>query len=54
MDNFEWSSGYYPMFGLYRVDPTTKRLLPRPSADVFRRIAHANAIPADLAATYGQ
>jgi beta-glucosidase/6-phospho-beta-glucosidase/beta-galactosidase len=51
MDNFEWASGYFPMFGLYRVD--AGQLLPRPSARYFRRIAEANAIPQDLLDQFG-
>jgi beta-glucosidase/6-phospho-beta-glucosidase/beta-galactosidase len=52
MDNFEWSSGYFPMFGLYRVD-ASGQLLPRPSARYFHRIAEANAIPQDLLDQFG-
>jgi beta-galactosidase len=53
MDNFEWSSGSYPMFGLFTADPVTHRLLARPSAGYFKRIARANAIPSDLLALFG-
>ena len=52
MDNFEWARGYFPKFGLYRVD-ASGNLLPRASADVYRRIAEANAIPDDLLDLYG-
>jgi beta-glucosidase/6-phospho-beta-glucosidase/beta-galactosidase len=52
MDNFEWSSGYYPKFGLYVPNPKTPRLKARKSAKVFARITKANAIPADLLALY--
>lgn len=52
MDNFEWASGYFPMFGLYRVD-ASGQLLPRPSARYFHRIAEANAIPQDLLDQFG-
>ncbi len=52
MDNFEWSSGYFPQFGLYGVEPGTHRLLRRPSADVYRRIARVNGIPPDLRAQF--
>ena len=51
MDNFEWASGYFPMFGLYRDGGDL--LLPRPSAGYFRRIAEANAIPQDLLDQFG-
>ncbi|MEK7331269.1 MAG: family 1 glycosylhydrolase [Candidatus Eisenbacteria bacterium] len=55
MDNFEWADGYRPRFGLYRVDfdrPERPRE-PRPSAGVFRRIARANAVEAEVAAEVG-
>jgi beta-glucosidase len=54
-DNFEWADGYRGRFGLYAVDfadparPRTRRA----SADVFARIARANAIPPGLAAEVG-
>jgi beta-glucosidase/6-phospho-beta-glucosidase/beta-galactosidase len=51
VDNFEWSSGYFPMFGLYQSTPGG--LLARPSAEYFRRIAEANAIPEDLLEQFG-
>jgi beta-glucosidase len=46
LDNFEWADGYHGRFGLYAVDfdrperPRTRR----GSAEVFARIAHANAV----------
>jgi beta-glucosidase/6-phospho-beta-glucosidase/beta-galactosidase len=52
VDNFEWAAGYYPKFGLYSYDPATLRRTPRPSATLFRQVAHANAIPAGLLERY--
>lgn len=52
LDNFEWAEGYQGRFGLYRVDfsdPALPRTRTR-SADLFSRIAHSNAIEADLLA----
>ncbi|MFN8174216.1 MAG: glycoside hydrolase family 1 protein [Solirubrobacteraceae bacterium] len=53
VDNFEWSSGFYPRFGLYRFDPRTLRRTPRPSARLVARIYRENAIPADAVRRYG-
>ncbi len=53
MDNYEWGT-YTPTFGLYQVDrddPTLKRKT-MPAADVFRRLARANGLPADLVTRY--
>jgi beta-glucosidase len=50
MDNFEWADGYRGRFGLYRVDfgdPERPRTRTR-SADLFARIARANAVEADV------
>ncbi|HEV2104892.1 MAG TPA: family 1 glycosylhydrolase [Candidatus Eisenbacteria bacterium] len=52
LDNFEWSDGYTGRFGLYAVDfddparPRTRRR----SAEVFARLARANALTADVEA----
>ena len=47
-DNFEWSSGYYPKFGLYAYDPATGKRFRRPSAKVYRAIARHRGITANL------
>jgi beta-glucosidase len=39
-DNFEWSLGPSYRFGLYGVDPDTRTLFKKPSADFYRQIAH--------------
>lgn len=38
LDNFEWSSGYAPRFGLVAVDRTTFRRTPKPSLAAYRRL----------------
>ncbi len=38
MDNFEWSEGFGPRFGLYRVDYQTLDRSPGPGAEEFRRL----------------
>jgi beta-galactosidase len=47
-DNFEWSSGYYPKFGLYAYDPATGKRFRRPSAKVYRTIARHRGITWNL------
>jgi beta-galactosidase len=47
-DNFEWSSGYYPKFGLFSYDPATGKRRRRKSAKVYRTIAKRNGIPQGL------
>ncbi len=44
LDNFEWSSGYGPKFGLVAVDRASFRRSPKPSARLFGTIAQANAL----------
>lgn len=53
VDNFEWAEGWSARFGLIALDPATQVRTPRPSAEVYSRICHANALPADLLARYG-
>ena len=49
IDNFEWAEGFAPRFGLLKVDYANDcARTPRPSAEVYRQIASANAIPAAL------
>jgi beta-glucosidase/6-phospho-beta-glucosidase/beta-galactosidase len=45
VDNLEWSSGYFPKFGLFSYDPATRTRTARPSATLYRQIAHGNALP---------
>jgi beta-glucosidase/6-phospho-beta-glucosidase/beta-galactosidase len=52
-DNFEWSSGYYPRFGLFSYDPVTGKRRRRAGAKVYRAIARRNGITANLARRYG-
>ncbi len=39
-DNFEWHLGPAMKFGLYECHPETKERIKRPSADIFRKLAH--------------
>jgi beta-glucosidase len=49
IDNFEWSEGFDPRFGLLKVDyENGGARSPRPSADVYRQIAANNGISAEL------
>jgi beta-glucosidase len=43
-DNFEWTSGYRPKFGLVAVDRATQARTPKPSAHWLGRIARANQL----------
>jgi beta-glucosidase/6-phospho-beta-glucosidase/beta-galactosidase len=52
-DNFEWSSGYYPRFGLFAYDVQTGRRTARRGLRPFRRIAFRNGIGRYLIRRYG-
>ena len=43
-DNFEWSAGYLPKFGLYSFSPTTLARTARPSAALVGAIAKNNSL----------
>lgn len=43
-DNFEWSQGYGPRFGLVKVDYATQRRTIKASGDWYRRVIAANAL----------
>ena len=46
LDNFEWSNGFEPKFGLHSVDPQTFTRHPKPSASWFGAVARANGFVA--------
>lgn len=44
LDNFEWSIGYLPKFGLVSVDPQTQARTPKASASAYTRICRSNRL----------
>jgi beta-glucosidase len=44
MDNFEWSEGFTPRFGLYAMDYATMARTPRESARLFAEVARLNSL----------
>ncbi len=44
LDNFEWIFGFDKQLGIVAVDRTTFERSPKPSAEVYGRIARANAV----------
>lgn len=44
LDNFEWTHGYGPRFGLIEVDYATQRRTVRPSARIYADIIKKNAV----------
>jgi beta-glucosidase len=44
LDNFEWSEGYWPKFGLFSVDPLTGTRIARPSAQAYAKIISDNGL----------
>ncbi len=45
LDNFEWTLGYRPKFGLIAVDRATQTRTPKPSAHWLGEVAKRNALP---------
>jgi len=44
IDNFEWSHGFEPRFGLFEVDYQTFERKSRPSAQIYADICRNNRI----------
>ena len=44
LDNFEWAEGWWPKFGLYKVDRKTFERTARPSAKIYAEICKTNSI----------
>jgi beta-glucosidase len=51
MDNFEWSFGYGPRFGILRVDYETQQRIPKDSARWYSQVIAENGFPEDTEAT---
>lgn len=41
-DNFEWCMGYREFYGLFRMDPKTRQLVPKESAGYFANLVKVN------------
>jgi beta-glucosidase len=52
VDNFEWAEGFSARFGLYHLDVSTQTRSPRPSAEIYARIARENGITEELMEKY--
>jgi len=48
LDNFEWSQGFTPRFGLIEVNYKTFKRTPRPSAFIYSQICRDNEIDHEL------
>ncbi|MCK5061241.1 family 1 glycosylhydrolase [Candidatus Parcubacteria bacterium] len=48
LDNFEWSYGWTPKFGLYKVDRETFKRTPRPSAKEYGEICKTNSVEIEI------
>ena len=48
VDNFEWSEGFGPRFGLYHLDHDSQRRTARPVAEAFARIIRENMITSEM------
>jgi beta-glucosidase len=53
MDNFEWTLGFVPRFGLYRVDFSTYDRTPTEGATVLGEVAANRRITAAMRQQYG-
>ncbi|RLE94116.1 MAG: glycoside hydrolase family 1 protein [Thermoprotei archaeon] len=47
-DNYEWAQGFRMKFGLYFVNLLSKERLPRPSAEVYKKIIEENGVTPGL------
>lgn len=54
IDNFEWIEGYSLRFGLIHNDFTIQRRTPKPSAEIYARIARENRIVDELLDKYAE
>lgn len=52
IDNFEWSSGFWPRFGLIEIDYKTLERRIRPSANFYSEICFNNGITEELLEKY--
>ncbi len=52
LDNFEWSEGYTPRFGLYHTDFETQTRTLKEVGEVYAQIARANGIADELRKEY--
>jgi len=48
LDNFEWSSGFAPRFGLFSVDKKTFKRTPKKSAELYSEICKNNKVDISL------
>ncbi len=54
LDNFEWSEGFTPRFGLYHTDYATQTRTLKPVGQVYAQIIRANGILDELIEKYGR